>query len=156
MWPAYGLASGGKSRHIIGISGDMTNLRLWQVAGVLGTQPPRTGSLSWVTHHTCVLLVPCWLSRTRTVISSSQRSFCPTICYLSGALEVRSPGKCPANFNNTIFLLMLPNIPDSWNVQWDQKMIHPVSILAVTRHQGVSYRNRGFSLNLPSKLRDIP
>ena len=47
-----GLASGGKSGHITGISGDMTNLQLWQVAWVPGTQPPGIGSLSWVTHHT--------------------------------------------------------------------------------------------------------
>ena len=84
----------------------------------------------------CVLLVPSWLSRTRIVTSFSQRSFCPTTCYRSGALGIRSLAKCPANFNTTIFLLMLPNTPDSGNVQWDQKMIHPVCILAIKRHQG--------------------
>lgn len=156
MWPAYGLASGGKSRHITGITGDMTNLRLWKVAGVLVRSPQGRGACHGWPIIQCALLVPCWLSRTRIVISFSQRSFCPTTCYRSGALEVSSPGKCPANFNTTIFLLMLPNIPDSRNVQWDQKVIHPVCILAVARHQGVSYGNKGFSLNLLSKVRDIP
>ena len=155
-WPAYGLALGGKSGHITGISEDMTNLRLRQVAGVQARSPQGWGACHGWPIIQCVLLVPSWLSRTRIVISFIQRSFCPTTRYRSGALGIRSPAKCPANFNTTVFLLMLPNIPDSGNVQWDQKMIHPVCILAVKRHQGVSYGNTGFSLNLPSKVRDSP
>ena len=43
-WPAYGLAFGGKSGHITGISEDMTNLRLRQVAGVQARSPQGWGA----------------------------------------------------------------------------------------------------------------
>lgn len=60
-------ASGGsgpwwKARAVTAMSGDVTDHRLWQVAGALGVEPPPRMAANVGLHSSRWLLGPCWLS----------------------------------------------------------------------------------------------
>lgn len=109
---SLGPGPGGNTRHMIGMSGDVTSYRLWQVTRVLGSEPrPRRGSSLGAVH------CPGW-DPGPTAASWDLGNHLPwsQTSLPRHMLPVRSPRQCLDDFTTTIFLLVPSTINRGiWN-----------------------------------------
>lgn len=114
---SLGPGPGGNTGHVIGMSGDVINYRLWQLSGVLGAEPqPRMGSSLGAVH--CPGYAPGATTASWDVGSNLLQSETPLPHHMP---PVRSPRQCLDGSTTRIFLLMPSTINRGiWNSRFTE------------------------------------